>query len=96
MMYLKDFFSVNSGPISQLHIPFEYTNSHPVPTILLGTNGRGKTSILSIITDSLYELAAQYYTDILPVNGTSRSWFRVIGSKTVKAGTQGGYSILRY
>jgi hypothetical protein len=95
-MYLNDFFAVNSGPISQLHIPFQATSDSPLPTVLLGTNGRGKTSILSIITDSLYELSAQHYTDILPMNGAGRSWFRVVGSKTVKAGTEGGYSVLRF
>lgn len=95
-MYLNDFLAVNSGPISRLHIPFQATSDNPLPTLLLGTNGRGKTSILSIIADSLYELAAQHYSDILPMRGAGRSWFRVVGSKTIKAGTQGGYSILRY
>ena len=95
-MYLNDFFAVNSGPISQLHIPFEANSDSPLPTVLLGTNGRGKTSILSLITDSLYELAAQHYTDILPMKGAGRSWFRVVGNKTIKAGTGGGYSILRF
>lgn len=95
-MHLSEFVAVNSGPITRLHIEFAFENSRPLPTTLLGTNGRGKTSILSIITDAIFEGAAKHFQDVLPSNGMSRSWFRLGGSKTIKSGSAGGFSVLRF
>lgn len=95
-MHLAEFVAVNSGPIAKVHIEFAFDSDRPLPTTILGTNGRGKTSILSIITDAVFEGAAQHYQDVLPSQGMGRSWFRLVGSKTVKAGTGGGFSILRF
>ena len=95
-MYLTEFVAVNSGPIGKLHIEFAFDGSRPLPTTLLGTNGRGKTSILSIITDAIFEGASQHFQDILPTQGHGRSWFRLVGGGTVKAGADGGFSILRF
>jgi hypothetical protein len=95
-MHLSEFVAVNSGPIEKLHIKFAFENARPLPTTLLGTNGRGKTSILSIITDAIFEGAAQHFADVLPSNGLSRSWFRVVGGSTIRSGATGGFSILRF
>jgi hypothetical protein len=95
-MNLAEFFAINSGPIAKVHIEFAFDGDRPLPTTILGTNGRGKTSILSIITDAVFEGAAQHYQDVLPSQSMGRSWFRLVGSKTVKAGTDGGFSILRF
>lgn len=95
-MHLSEFAAVNSGPITKLHIEFAFEGQRPVPTTLLGTNGRGKTSVLSIITDSIFEGAAQHFQDVLPSNGLSRSWFRLAGGSIIKSGTMGGFSILRF
>lgn len=95
-MHLSEFVAVNSGPITKLHIEFAFEGDRPLPTTLLGTNGRGKTSILSIITDAIFEGAAQHFQDVLPSNGSSRSWFRFVGSKTTKSGAAGGFSVLRF
>lgn len=95
-MHLSEFVAVNSGPIAKLHIEFAFDGARPLPTTILGTNGRGKTSVLSIITDALFEGAAQHFQDVLPSSGAGRSWFRLVGSKTIKSGTAGGFSILRF
>lgn len=95
-MYIADFVAINSGPIAKVHVEFAFEGDRPLATTILGTNGRGKTSILSIITDAIFEGAAQHYQDILPNSGLSRNWFRLVGSKTVKAGTNGGFSVLRF
>ena len=95
-MHLSEFVAVNSGPITKLHIEFAFNGARPLPTTLLGTNGRGKTSILSIITDAIFEGAAQHFQDVLPSNGLSRSWFRLVGNKTVRSGATGGFSVLRF
>ncbi|WP_217272004.1 hypothetical protein [Sphingopyxis sp. BSNA05] len=49
-----------------------------------------------MITDAIFEGAAQHYQDVLPSTGLSRKWFRLVGSKTVKSGAAGGFSILRF
>ena len=95
-MHLSELVAVNSGPITKLHIEFAFEGDRPLPTTLLGTNGRGKTSILSIITDAIFEGAAQHFQDVLPASGLSRSWFRLGGSKTIMSGATGGFSVLRF
>lgn len=95
-MHLSEFVAINSGPIKKLHIEFAFEGTRPLPTTLLGTNGRGKTSILSIITDAIFEGAAQHFQDVLPSNGLQRTWFRLVGSKTIRSGAAGGFSVLRF
>ena len=95
-MYLEQMFISKSGPISQLHTEFGFREGKPLPTVFLGTNGRGKTSLLSIITDAIFEAAAQYFDDVLPTKGMGRSWFRVVGGKITQSGATGSYSILRF
>ena len=95
-MYLEQMFISKSGPISQLHTEFGFREGKPLPTVFLGTNGRGKTSLLSIITDAIFEAAAQHFDDVLPTKGMGRSWFRVVGGKITQSGAAGSYSILRF
>lgn len=95
-MHLAEFVAVNSGPIARVNIEFPFDGNRPIPTAILGTNGTGKTSILSIITDAIFEGAAQHYKDILPSNDFGRNWFRMVGAKTVKSGASGGFSILKF
>ena len=95
-MHLSEFIAVNSGPITKLHIDFAFNGDLPLPTTLLGTNGRGKTSILSMVTDAIFEGAAQHFQDVLPSSGMGRSWFRLVGNKTIRSGSAGGFSVLRF
>lgn len=52
-MYIQDIIFYNRAPFENLHLKFKA----PGVSILTGVNGRGKTTILSYIVDSFYEMA---------------------------------------
>ena len=63
-MYLKHMIYENIGPIDRIDIkPSFDEKNEPIPMIIVGENGTGKSILLSNIVDSLYELAAKYYTN---------------------------------
>ena len=59
-MYIKKLIYENVGPIEQVAITPSFTpEGNPKPIILVGENGTGKSTILSNIVDSFYEMARQ-------------------------------------
>ncbi|MDO8811024.1 MAG: AAA family ATPase [Gallionella sp.] len=97
-MYLRRLYIENIGPLRKLALEFHLTQEgNPKPVVLVGGNGSGKTNLLSIIADALFEAAAIYYTDVVP--GTtlgSRPWFRVVGSSTISSGASGSCALLQF
>jgi hypothetical protein len=96
-MYLRELFIKNNGPLDELRIDFAFTADNlPIPYVIVGKNGTGKTNLLSIIADALMEGAADVYRDILTSAGIGRNWFRIVGGKTMAYKASGGFSILRF
>lgn len=96
-MYLEHIYLENSGPLRLVDLSFAYTSQgEPKPIVLVGANGGGKTNLLSLITDALFEAAAQHYENVLPTKGMGRAWFRVVGGRTTTVGALGGFTILRF
>lgn len=97
-MYLRELFIKNSGPIEELQLEMAFTpDDLPVPHLIVGRNGSGKTNLLSLVADALMEGAANVYQDILtPAHGAGRNWFRIVGGKTTRNGETGSFSILRF
>ena len=57
-MYINSLYYENIGPISKLDIEFRKNkNGIPVPLVIVGKNGSGKSILLSNIVDAFYELA---------------------------------------
>lgn len=79
-MYLKSIFMKAYGPIENLSYTFRYDeNKNPVPLVLIGKNGCGKTLLFSNIVDMLVEAKRQIYPGgILEVS--QNNYYRV-GSK---------------
>lgn len=96
-MYLKKAVIENSGPLRRIDLDLAFSNEGaPKPLVLVGANGGGKTNILSLITDALFEAAAVHYENVLPASGSRRSWFRVVGGRTTTVGTSGGFTLFRF
>jgi hypothetical protein len=96
-MYLKQIVIENSGPLQRLDLDLAFTASAlPKPLVLVGVNGGGKTNLLSLITDALFEAASVHYDNVLPARGVGRAWFRIVGGATMRVGTPGGFSLLRF
>lgn len=96
-MYLRQVVIENSGPLRRLDLDFGFTaDGSPKPLVLVGSNGGGKTNLLSLVTDALFEAAAVHYDNVLPTKGMGRAWFRVVGGRTTTVGAAGGFSLLRF
>ena len=96
-MYLRELFIKNSGPVRELQAQLAFTSDGlPIPHLIVGRNGSGKTNLLSLIADALMEGAANVYTDILTQAGVGRNWFRIVGGKTTSYNESGSFSILRF
>lgn len=94
-MYFRHLFIKDIGPIERLVVDFPFSeHGKPLPLVLLGANGSGKTNVLSILADAIFESQASGYADILPEqNSNSRSFFRVVGSTTRRAGAESSLSV---
>lgn len=96
-MFLKKVIIENSGPLRRFELDLEFRlDGSPKPLILVGSNGGGKTNLLSLVTDAMFEAAASHYQDVLPRSGIGRSYFRVVGGRTTTLGTAGGFSLLKF
>lgn len=96
-MYVKQLYIENSGPLKTLELSFSETNGfHPKPLIFVGTNGSGKTNLLSIIADALYEGAANGYPGVLTSSSEGRNWFRLSGGITRTVGMQGSCALIEF
>lgn len=97
-MYLKQLYIQHNGPINRLrlNLPFS-SDGNPLPCVLVGTNGSGKTHLLSIVADALFEAAAVHYHDVVAnETGMNRPWFRVVGGTTTTIGAPGGCVLLEF
>lgn len=97
-MYLRSLYIENNGPLKSLslQLPFNEDGS-PKPVLLVGSNGTGKTNLLSIIADSLFEAAAKHYQNVFPGGGSiNRPFFRVVGAVNTTVGARSSFSILKF
>jgi AAA domain, putative AbiEii toxin, Type IV TA system len=96
-MYLKRAIVENSGPLRWLDLDLQFLESGPPkPLTLVGGNGGGKTNLLSLVADALFEAAAIHYENVLPQRGAGRAWFRVVGGRNLTVGTEGGFCLLEF
>jgi recombinational DNA repair ATPase RecF len=97
-MYLKQLHVENNGPLRRLTFELPFRNDGaPLPLILVGGNGSGKTNLLSIVADALFEAAANHYTNVVPgMTPVSHDWFRFVGNITTTHGAPNAFSVLKF
>ena len=59
-MYLKEIYLENTGPISKCRVklPFD-ANENPLPVVIVGPNGSGKTTFFPILLTHLQSLRSK-------------------------------------
>lgn len=97
-MYLHEIFLQNTGPISECHVkPFFDDAENPLPIVVVGPNGSGKTIFLSYIVDALTEFAKKAFRDtVLPDSSGSSPYFRVIQPMAIRSGQPFSLSLLHF
>lgn len=77
-MYIDNLYYENTGPISKLNIKFRKNeNGIPVPLIIVGKNGSGKSILLSNIVDALYELADKGYDNATQATNNGHQYYMI-------------------
>ena len=86
-MKFKRICSKNMGPTDNIEISFEDSNlGTPKPIILVGENGTGKSTIISNIVDSFYEMARTVYDDAVEEEGSGYQYYKAIKLSEIKIG----------
>lgn len=62
-MYLKSIVLENVGPIPSIKLTLPFDGERPLPMVLVGTNGSGKTTILSFIVNALIAFKQQVFDE---------------------------------
>lgn len=94
-MYINKIKIENFGPINNLIIDSSFDEDrNPLPLILVGTNGSGKTSILANIIDSLVELKKKKYNKLQEVEGDN--YFKVGKKNYITTGKEYNYVNIQF
>jgi ABC-type cobalamin/Fe3+-siderophores transport system ATPase subunit len=90
-MYLTSIEIENLGPISNLSFKPLVDGENPKPLVIVGTNGSGKTTILSTLVSSLVAFKQQAFEN---VEVEAKKVFRMRGSKLERTSTRGSLSLV--
>lgn len=96
-MYLRQLVIQNDGPLQKFTLEPSFRNDgSPRPVVLVGSNGSGKTTVLSVIADAMIELAASQFSDVAPPMGVGHRYFRMLGSITTRQGAEYQFDGVRF
>lgn len=86
-MYINNLYYKNIGPISDLKIQFRKNdNGVPIPLVVVGKNGSGKSILLSNIVDAFYELGNKAYNNVTESNGNGYQYYKAISPEQIRIG----------
>ncbi len=97
-MYLDNIVLENVGPLESLRLRTrrQVPDGPPIPIVLVGENGSGKTLVLATIADALHEFAASAFRNVLPAVGLGHSYFKVSGGTVMRYGSSYSFSVLEF
>jgi len=97
-MYVRDCHIENVGPIQSLDLQFPLReDGTPKPVVLLGENGTGKSTLLSMVADALLFFQQRAFTDVTPGQSMgSTKYLRIAGRVNQRNKAAYGLSVLRF
>ena len=88
-MYISRIIDKNIGPISKIDISLSFMDDgKPKPLIIVGENGSGKSTMISNIVDSLYELAGKGFSNVVHyrMGVSGYLYYKIISNREIKLG----------
>lgn len=82
-MYLKKILIENVGPIGNLQVDLPFIEDKPLPLVLVGANGSGKSTVLSFIVNALIGYKQQVFNQ---AEVEQNRVFRVRSPRFIRAG----------
>ena len=99
-MYLKRITYCNVGPLRKVNIEPSFNEKDmPKPLVLVGENGSGKTTFLSNIVDSFYEIAGSTFSNVRKKDEETTSnylYYKTISKHQISVGEKNMYSHVVY
>lgn len=97
-MYIKKLVYENVGPLGKIDIDMPFTeNALPKPILFVGENGSGKSTILSNIVDSFYEVAGKAFNDARKSDGrTGYQYYKAISPIEISTGKEYMFSYILF
>lgn len=92
-MYIKRVEIENVGPIERLSIELPTANGKPIPLVIVGENGSGKSILLSHIVNSLIVSRHEVYDDVELEKGKV---FKYRSPTYIKSGEHYSYSSIEF
>ena len=96
-MYIKNLIYENVGPIEHVNIKPSYTSyGNPKPLLLVGENGTGKSTILSNIVDSFYEIAGEAFDNACQPINSGHQYYKIIRPSDIHIGKKDMFSYIQF
>ena len=97
-MYLSEMHYLNVGPIEEIHHTFRTNDKGtPVPLVIVGENGSGKSIILSNIVDAFYEFATKKFNNVMKYTAAGgHSYYKTIRPSDIRIGSDFMISYLSF
>lgn len=88
-MYLENIEYVNDGPVEKFSYKFRKdSNGYPIPLVVVGQNGSGKSLIFSSIVDALFEISGKSFRNTWLPNEEvgGHQYYKSISEDEIKIG----------
>lgn len=96
-MYINKLIYKNVGPLKDITIIPSFTEKgNPKSILLVGENGSGKSTILSNIVDSFYEIAGRVYTNARQSLGNAEQYYKIIRPADIRINEKGMFSFIEF
>ena len=94
-MYLKDSIFRHYGPFVDVNVKMRFNvDGEPLPTVLIGQNGTGKTLFLTNILHGLIEMKREKYSKLKEVEGDN--YYRMGSMNYINVGAIASYNNLSF
>lgn len=96
-MYIKKLVYNNVGPLKNITIIPSFTEEgNPKPILLVGENGSGKSTVLSNVVDSFYEIAGKVYSNARQKIGNVEQYYKAIRPADIHVNEKGMFSFIEF
>lgn len=96
-MYIRKIVSKNIGPIKEIKVSLPFNGDTPKPVVIVGENGTGKSTLISNVVDSFYEIAGAAFFDARKHAETEGyEFYKTITPIEINIGEKYLYSYIKY
>ena len=96
-MYIRKINYQNVGPLENIDIDLPFNNGLPMPLIIVGGNGAGKSLLLSNIVDAMYEIGGKIYENVaISDSSVSHYFYKLSQAMEVQIGKQYSTAYIKF